>query len=209
MFRILSLLIIAAVIYWLFNFGKKNGFSIKTLLNNLISAVINSVKKISEFKNQALSEKINSIKKLLYVVTVALFLIMAISAFIPAIIFGGSLSGVFLLIHVTAAPFFAVSLALTIVIYAQQNKFGTKDFKNQTDFNNLNSLKLNNSGNQKLIFWLFTFFSLPAIVSIILSMFPLFGTEGQNILLEIHRYSTLILFILLVLHSGLLNLKSN
>ncbi|MBK8946234.1 MAG: hypothetical protein IPM32_13335 [Ignavibacteriae bacterium] len=209
MFRILLFIGITSSIFWLYNFGKKNGFSIVEIIQKFFSDFKNSIKNIAEFKKKILSEKIFIIKNILFLLTTSLFLVLAISAFIPSLIIGGNLTGIFLLIHATAAPFFALSLALVIILYSHQNKFEGKDLQNKIELSNLKSVKLNKIGYQKLIFWLFTFFSLPTIISIIISMFPIFGTEGQNILLEIHRYSALVLFILLVLLIGLLKSKSN
>ncbi len=207
MFRILSFLLIIGSFVWLYNFGKKNGFSISDLLNKFIELCKDSIKNISSLKKETFSGKIQVIKIFFYVFTTSLFLIMAISAFLPTIFLDGNLSGIFLLIHVSIAPFFAISLAISIVLFVHSNRFDKNDFTSQLDLNNNKPPKLNNDGYLKIIFWLINLFSLPAIISIILNMFPLFGTEGQNILLEVHRYSTLLLFILLILQSGILSLK--
>jgi len=44
---------------------------------------------------------------------------------------------------------------------------------------------------RKICFWLILFLALPVILSAVLSMFTLFGTYGQELLLGLHRYSTL------------------
>ena len=207
MFRILSFLLIVGSLIWLYNFGKKNGFTISDLFKKFFSNFKNLINNISSLKNELFAQKIKIIKNIFYTITTSLFLVMAISAFLPAIIIGGNLSGIFLLIHVSFAPFFAISLAITIVLFAHSNQFAKNDFVSQNEIENNKLPKFNNDGYLKLIFWLMAIFSLPAIISIILNMFPLFGTEGQNILLEIHRYSTLLMFILVVLQSGYLATK--
>jgi hypothetical protein len=42
--------------------------------------------------------------------------------------------------------------------------------------------------------------SLPMILSAVLGTFPWFGTDGQRILLEIHRYSTLLLSLFAIIY---------
>ena len=42
--------------------------------------------------------------------------------------------------------------------------------------------------------------SLPVILSAVVSMFPLFGTHGQEALLQIDRYSTLLLSLFAIVY---------
>ena len=130
---------------------------------------------------------------------------MALSAFIPLILFGDSLSGIFLLIHVSVAPLFSIFLAILIILFAHSNQFSKYDLDNSK---NNGIFIFNQMGYIKITFWLIVFFSIPTMISVILSMFPLFGTDGQLYLLEIHRYSTLIVLILVILHSGLITVNS-
>ena len=55
-----------------------------------------------------------------------------------------------------------------------------------------------NSVGQKISFWLIVLVSLPVILSILLTMYPLFGTHGQEVLLYLHEYSALILVLVVV-----------
>lgn len=52
----------------------------------------------------------------------------------------------------------------------------------------------------KLMFWLFLASGLIVALTMMLSMLPVFGTEGQTVLLDIHRYSGLLAVVTLVLH---------
>ena len=45
--------------------------------------------------------------------------------------------------------------------------------------------------------------ALPVILSIVLSMFPLFGTDGQVWLLDLHRYSAVLLVMAILVHTYL------
>ena len=52
----------------------------------------------------------------------------------------------------------------------------------------------------KLTFWLFLASGLIVALTMMLSMLPVFGTEGQHALLDIHRYAGLMAVVTLVLH---------
>jgi len=199
MFRIVSILIIILSIIWLFFFLKKNKISITHAINSYFSSLKNSFTEIKSKRNNS------SLKNFVYVITVLLFLLMFLSAFLNVLFWGNNLTGLLLLIHVSIAPFFSLFLALTIILFAQENSFNKNDFNKVMDQNNNSKNKLNLKGYSKIVFWLITFFAIPIMVSIILSMFPLFGTEGQIILLNIHRYSTLIILILFIFHIGLVS----
>ena len=131
--------------------------------------------------------------------TVGLFLILALSAYLQVLISGGPLSGWLLIIHVTAAPLFAVSLMLSILVWARRKLFNSQDgYYLQQLFRQQKILLLRGSDTEfwyKLIFWIFMISAIPAMLSIILQLYPLFGSAGMENLLIIHRYSTLILFI--------------
>ena len=145
-------------------------------------------------------------------VSLILFLLLALTGFIPVLILGERLSGLLLIIHVTIAPFFVVALMLTAVFWAHFQQFAHSDSIYLKELR-LKKEKQNPSKNtqifwQKLCFWLFLVFSVPAILSIIVSMFPFFGTDGQIALLDIHRYSVLILMVISLFYSDVL-MRSN
>ena len=56
---------------------------------------------------------------------------------------------------------------------------------------------------RKLCFWVILLLAFPVILSIVLSMFLLFGTYVQGFLLEVHRYSTLALALAAIIHTYL------
>lgn len=209
MFRILSIFIILGSLFWLFYFLKKNKFSLSKVIYNYFSLIIQSFSNLKFFKSQNIEANLNLIKKIVYLSTLSIFLLMAISAFIPLILFGGNLSGVFLLIHVSLAPIFSILLAVLIILFAHSQMFIKSDFVLPTFNENTKEIfRINKSGYLKIVFWLIGLFSIPAMISIILSMFPIFGTEGQIYLLDFHRYSTIILFVLVVFHIGLVTVES-
>ena len=139
-----------------------------------------------------------------YVLTAFFFVLLALSGFIPIMLFGGHLSGIVLIIHVTAAPFFVLTLMLFLLFRAHFQQFDADDFGALKTFweerKSADWKKLPVQTMDKLLFWLFAVIALPAILSMILSMYPFIGTEGQQWLLNIHRYSVLLLLIMAALH---------
>jgi len=142
------------------------------------------------------TEPFKILRKILYRITVLLFLILVISGFFPVLILGQSLSGFLLIVHVTVAPLFVLFFTLSVLFNAHSQQFDINDWNyvsrgdTEQNFSKIHHLVF----WKKICFWLFTIFSLPAILSVIISMYPLFGTDGQYFLLDMHRYSVLFLF---------------
>ncbi len=139
-------------------------------------------------------------KRLVYVLGIASFIILILTGFLPILFTGNSLTGVALLLHVVVAPVFAVCIAIVGIIWADAHRFVPGELRNRfglvTEKNNGKSSKKQvNSVGQKITFWLVLLLSLPVMVSMILSMYPLFGTHGQEVLLNLHGYSALFLVI--------------
>ena len=204
MFRVLSIVTIIGLIIWLHRLFNKSKLSFSEVLSNYFISLKNSICRLKLLKTQNSLANLTLLKRMIYLFTLFLFFIMALSAFIPLILFGDSLSGIFLLIHVSVAPLFSIFLAILIILFAHSNQFSKYDLDNSK---NNGIFIFNQMGYIKITFWLIVFFSIPTMISVILTMFPLFGTEGQLYLLEIHRYSTLIVLILVILHSGLITVN--
>ena len=204
MYRALSIIVIIASLYWLFSFLKKNEFSFGRVANSFLDDFKNSFGKLKGMKSNNLQTNLNLFKRFFYLATLFLFLLMALSAFIP-VLSGTNLSDIFLLVHATVAPLFSVFLAILIILFAHSNRFNKDDVKENSDEQKFN---FNQSGYLKVIFWLVALFSVSAMVSIVLNMFPIFGTEGQVYLLDVHKYSTLLLLLLVIFHSGLITVNS-
>lgn len=132
--------------------------------------------KIHAFTLLFLDQRLNWIgrlKKLILLLTLLSFLILLITGFGP-LFFGLRLSGWLLVIHATFSPVLIGCLALLSLGWAQGMVFG--------DGSDL---------VQKGCFWILVFLALPLTLSTILSMFNLFGTEGQDFLLILHRWCAL------------------
>jgi cytochrome b subunit of formate dehydrogenase len=144
------------------------------------------------------------LKKLAYLLAMLCFVVLFLTGFVP-VICGGRLSGYWLMIHVTFGGVFAVCLAFLAVMWAQRFCFGLSDLqwlrrllgwggKVRDD------ILQNSDVGRKSCFWVIVFLSLPLALTSILSMFPIFGTHGQEVLFELHRYSALVFAALVFIH---------
>ncbi len=137
------------------------------------------------------------LRKLVFLVALFCFAVLAITGFVPRAICGEAITGWWLFIHAIAAGVFAACLAILAVLWAGKNQLD----KNYWPFLNkiINRQPKSKTPPEKhelrlkICFWMILALSLPVILSAIISMFRIFGTDGQEILLQIHRYSTLLL----------------
>ena len=107
---------------------------------------------------------------------------------------GERLTGYRLIIHVAAAPVFAVGAVLVTLFWAHRNRFLP------TDWNRLRrppgSEKPGGSSGyvvvlRKLFFWAAATAAIPAVVSATLAMFPTLTSVWQKDLVSIHRFSVI------------------
>lgn len=148
------------------------------------------------------------LRKLVYLLALLCFVVLVITGFYPVLFLNEHLSSYLLMVHATFAPVFAGCLAVLAVMRADNCRF------DKTDWPWLQRLlrrapvasppDAKYSLVRKICFWLIVVLALPVILSIVLGMFPLFGTEGQEFLLNLHRYSTLLLAAVAILHTYLI-----
>jgi cytochrome b subunit of formate dehydrogenase len=140
---------------------------------------------------------IGALRKLVFLLALLCFVVLAVTGFVPRVVFGEAISRYWLMVHATAAPVFAGCMAILAVLWADKNRLNknywpwlNKIVRRQpksTTPPEKYELKL------KICFWAILVLSLPVIGTAVLSMFPLFGTHWQELCLQLHRYSTLLL----------------
>ena len=155
------------------------------------------------------------VRKLVYLVLLIHFVILAVTGFYPRLVLGKQISGYWLMLHVTFAPVFTVCLAVLAVMWAHTFRFNSSDWtllqhKLQRVLQRIVGLKTDAEPlrgcfciGQKTLFWLIILLALPLILSIILGMFPLFDTNQQKLFLHAHRYTALVLVLVTVIHTYL------
>jgi cytochrome b subunit of formate dehydrogenase len=151
-------------------------------------------------------------RKLVYLLALLCFVVLAITGFYPTLVSGEHISGYLLMIHATFAPIFAITLAILAVMWSGRCRFTTGDWpwfgklvQRLTLSKSIEQqVKSENCLGQKITFWLIIFLALPLILSIVFSMFPYFGTYWQELLLNIHRYTALAFALTAIVHTYLL-----
>jgi hypothetical protein len=138
-----------------------------------------------------------ALRKLFFLLAILCFIVLFITGFVPRVVFGMAISGWWLVIHATVAPIFAVCLVVLAILCADRNRLDKNYWPllNRILDRQPQSMATPKKHELKLriCFWGILMMSLPVILSAVVSMFPIFGTHGQEALLQIHRYSTLLL----------------
>ncbi len=150
---------------------------------------------------------LGALRKLIYLLAILCVLVLTITGFVPHLIFGVTIHSYWLMIHATFAPVFAICVAALAVMWAHNCQFN----KNYWPW--LNKILPRKPKSQqrpqpyelstKICFWLILVLTLPVILSAVSSMFPIFGTEMQVFLMELHRYTALLLLSVAIAHTYL------
>ena len=152
-------------------------------------------------------------KKLVYLLALLCFCVLAVNGFFTAVVLGRSISGYWIMLQTTAGAVFAVCVAVLAVMWARRHRFNESDWPwLQHILKRIvwhghpgrvsmgwKPMPLPELG-QKITFWLLVVLALPLILSMVSSMFPLFGTHWQELLLELHRYSALLFALVAIVH---------
>lgn len=125
-----------------------------------------------------------------------LFLILFLTSFIP-VVFGYHMGGLFMLIHVQTALLMSILIVLFVFLFSNGNQLSIEELN--TLYSDIKlKRRLNSTIMLKSFYWLIIALLLPAIFSIILMLYPIFGTEGLELLADVHRWSVLLLTISLI-----------
>ena len=149
------------------------------------------------------------LRKLVYLLALFCLIVLAFTGFYPTLVLGEHISGYLVMIHATFAPVFAICLAILAVMWASKSRLAGKDWPwFQRLVQRVTLVKstgeeddtVTSGLGQKISFWLIIFLALPLALSIVLSMFPIFGTHWQKLLLEIHRYAAVLFSLAAIVH---------
>jgi len=143
---------------------------------------------------------IANIRKMVYAFVVSCFFVLAGTGFAPILLSGDHLTGILLVIHVTVAPLFALSLSAAALLWAQTLRFDGEDWRVVRHLGDPALRAKTIRFATKLGFWLILLLSLPLMLTVILELFPLFGTEGEAFLIQLHGYSALFLMLATLAH---------
>jgi cytochrome b subunit of formate dehydrogenase len=170
---------------------------------------------------------VRALRKLVYLLALLCLVVLAVTGFYPTLVLGEHISGYLVMVHATFAPVFAVCLAVLAVMWAGRCRFTYSDWpwfqsivqrvtlirdpslhrkvscgvtRDSLLSDERRATNCSSGLGQNMTFWLLIFLALPLILSIVLSMFPLFGTHHQEILLALHGYVALVFTIVAIVH---------
>lgn len=147
------------------------------------------------------------LRKLAYLLALACFAVLLVTGFATRLVFARPISGYWSMLHVTAAPVFTVCAAVLAVMWAHNCRLD----KNYWPW--LQRILQRKTANetapekheltQKICFWLIILLVLPLALSVVVCMFPLFGTHWQEFFASVHRYCALLFALLVIIHTYL------
>lgn len=197
-FRFVLVIVLLTVFVWLLIRNNKNGTTLSGILR-LVKQYFYFI--LHPFKIETEKGKHHIIiryREALKGLTSWLFLLMALSGFVPVLLAGSPLTGWVLILHVTVAPFFVLSLAAGALFFARLKQISRADLKPLPEPDERSRKKRNFRILSKITFWVLLLFSVPAVLSVILSMFPLFSVAGLEDMVQVHRYTVLGMFVVTV-----------
>jgi len=144
-------------------------------------------------------------ERFLHLVLLATFLVLAVTAFWASIGWGGPMTGYNLMLHTTCGAIFAVAVAVMLVTWAADHAFGKHDglwLRAGGCCSTRGDLPAGRFGaGDKIYFWIAAPLTLMLLLTMLLSMVPIFGTAGQHVMYDLHRYAALVLMIATIWHA--------
>ena len=188
--RILGIIALVITAGWLFNYFKKNEGSwdaAKTWT-------------IQEMKAAFCKDFMKNWQRTVFFILLIAVDILALTGFIPWLLLGKPLGGLTLMLHVIMTPVFAILATILALVWAEKHAFN----KNSAEFvkaclkRKKEAASLADEFYAKFFFWFTIIFSV-IVATMVFSMYPIFGTIGQEKLLDIHRASSVLLYIFVIL----------
>jgi len=101
---------------------------------------------------------------------------------------------------------FVISAGVVLVAWGHRCRLNGDDRQGLADLLRLRGANPDDTADLgwKLSFWLAMLLVVPVSLSMVLGMFPIFGTHGQENLLSIHQYTALALSQVTLIHLHLL-----
>ncbi len=146
------------------------------------------------------------LKLLVYVGSAICCALLVLSGFGPLLITNEPITGYVMLMHIGVAGFFSISVALFALFSSTRHIFTKPDqllLRYMLLGNNDSRITASTSAGfwMKICYWLMLIVALPLMLSIALSMFPLFGPEGQETLRSLHIHSAFSMTLMIICYS--------
>ncbi len=128
--------------------------------------------------------------------------ILFVTGFAGRLLLGEAIHGYTLMVHVGLAPVFVISAGAVLVAWSYQCRLNENDRRGLASLLCLRKTASADTVNLgwKLTFWLAMALVVPVSLSMVLGMFSIFGTHGQETLICLHQYSSLALTLSALIH---------
>ena len=133
-------------------------------------------------------------EKLVYLVTLVSVAILSVTSF-GALLRFGELRGWALFAHMGGAGMFVFTLPVLAITWCEPSRFNSRRVGGQGQ-----SVPRRFYWLPRLMFWILLAGGLTVSMTMLLSMLPLFGTDGFGQLLDWHRISGLVVVVALAFH---------
>lgn len=202
LFRILSVLVIGGVAAAIAADAKRRLGSWTAARRLLRSAPGMLFRSWNGGNGAGMFASVGALRRGAWVLTTVLALLLALSGFLPVMFAGEHPSGTFLLMHVVAAPLFAIALAAVSLLWSHHQQITEQDMPLLREVlrGRVSAVPGGFHLLARMLFWAALVLALPLMLSIILSLYPLFGTEGNRALIELHGYTAVGLVAVALLH---------
>ena len=125
-----------------------------------------------------------------YIVLAASVLVLGWTGLVGTGFAGRVLTGYPLLVHVGLGGVFAVAVAVVAVLWAERCRFRPGASSGESGF----------GAGRKMLFWAIAALGLATLLSATCMMLPVFGTDDQRRLFEIHRHGGLLVLTAMMGH---------
>ncbi len=209
-FQIISIIVLAAIAVVLHRDAKRRFGSITTARQVIRTAVRDAFTRTAATGSPWLPRTLAGARKSAYLASFILADILAVTGFVQVIIDGAAPSGVLLLVHMIAAPLFALTLAAASLLWSHDQQVREADLPLLGQAVRTGTIygAATLAAVGRTLYWLILVLALPLLLSIILSLFPFFGTDGETCLIAVHGYSALALVVAALLHGYICILQS-
>ena len=146
------------------------------------------------------------LNRLACVVALASLIVLFITGFGGRLLLDEVIHGYTLMVHVGLAPVFVISAGVVLVGWGHRCRLNGDDRQGLADLLRLRGANLDDTADLgwKLTFWLAMILVVPVSLSMVLGMFPIFGTHGQEWLMGLHQYTSLALTLVVLIHLHLI-----